>query len=323
MRPPRRLAAAALLAVVSLAASGCNSTPAAATVGGHALHQSALDAELAALSANGGYIRAVDASSASYGVSVQGAGHGTFSNQWTAHVLGGMVVAVAVHQYLAAHGELPSPALLTDALVVEATNYQQYWLGFPASYRQTLAERTAELAALEPPAAAASSVAGAYKQYHNLFFSQVCVRAASVSAASSPTAAAQAAGIATAMRTARGGPAGATVGILSCYDPQQLQSQAPAFVSTVEALAPGKVAAPQRTPNGYDIVAVTSRRVIPLDTDLRRVLSALIGSAIGNAVLQHVLAAAHVSVNRQYGAWADTGGAWQVVPPTAPTATSS
>jgi hypothetical protein len=320
---PRLLGAAAAAVALSLLASACDTSPYAATVGNQTIQQTALNVELADLSANHAYIAGVDSDSG--GLTVAGAAPGTYSSTWTAHVLTGMIEADAVHEALAARGELPDGALLTAARTVEAANYQSLWLGFPASYRDTLTERTAELAAIEPPSTPASEIATAYHRFSHYFFSRVCVRTAAIPVTGpAGSTGAYSEALALAGRIDAAGARHALSprlgGTVDCYDPVQFETQTASFDSTVLGLAVGRAAAPEKTSYGYQVIAVASRRLLPLAGPLRRVLSAVISSTSTSAAVEDVLAHTRVVVNPLYGEWKKDGSAgYVVVAPTTPT----
>ena len=80
----RRLAP--LLAVVAIAASGCDysSGSDAATVNGKKISVDSLQDELKEIRSNKTYRAAIESSSGGYGVSLAGAGKGTFNNEFAA-----------------------------------------------------------------------------------------------------------------------------------------------------------------------------------------------------------------------------------------------
>ncbi|MDA8063523.1 MAG: hypothetical protein M0T80_14050 [Actinomycetota bacterium] len=315
-RFPRVVAGLAACLSLALLTSACNTQPDAARVDGSAINQSALDAELSSLSANRAYIEAVDKASAQSGEQVAGAARGTYNSLWTAHVLTGAVTAAAVAHYLEVRGLAPDPSAISVAEAVEAADYGPYWAGFPASYRATLAERTADLARLGPPSLPASELASAYKQLAGYLYREVCVRAP-VFAASGPGAAASA----TALRRARSYAAlhsSASGPPAICYTPSQLVTQPAPFVSAVEGLAVGARGRVVPTSGGYEVVEVTRRVPLPLDPTLRATIEAVVATGSGAAFprLDSVLAQAKVVIDPEYGTWqGSTAKGFQVAPP--------
>ncbi len=314
-RLPRVLAGVALAVAVSLLAGACNAQPDAASVNGTSVNESALDAELALLSANRAYIQAVDRASARSGQQVAGAGHGTYNSLWTAHVLAGIITADAVHQYLAARGQLPGRTGLDVAAAVEAADYGPYWQGFPASYRATLVQRTADLARLGPPALPVAELRAAYHQLSGYLFREVCVRA--------PSFVTRQAAQAYASRVAAGG--GSALGArrgsaVTCYDSTQLYDQRAAFAAAARSLPVGTRGAVVPTAGGYEVVVVTRRASIPFDGTLRRTLGVVAATNGGSFPrVQSVLSKAKVTVDPQYGTWhGSPSRGYQVLVPRAP-----
>ena len=328
-RIPRILAAAAAAVSLALLASACNSQPAAATVDGTSINSSALDAELSSLSANRAYIAAVDKASAQSGQQVAGAARGTYNSLWTAHVLTGAVTAAAVSHYLDAHGMAPDRYAVMVAGAVEAADYGPYWSGFPASYRETLAVRTAELARLGAPALPAAELKAAYKQLSGYLYSEVCVRApvfapggssGKVDFAASLRQAKRYAGSVAAGGSSAGAGAAAPV---ECYTPTQLAAQPETFTSAVEALPVGTRGRVVRTSGGYEVVVVTHRTPIGLGSTLSRTLGAVVAFNPGGKFprLDSVLAHAKVTIDPEYGSWkGSTKQGYQVIPPRTPAA---
>jgi hypothetical protein len=312
---PRLVLGALAVAAVSLVASGCDTAPVAASVNGQLIKTTALNAELAQLAANPGYIAAVETAAGSISPEP-----GTYTTGWTAHVLTGEVIAAAVHQYLARHHDLPDAEMLTAARTVEAADYSTHnlWQAFPASYRTTLTERTAELATLEPPTAPTGRIDAAYRQFLPYFFSEVCVRQAAVTVTGTSGSVDYPASDAAARRLIA---TGAPQGVVACYTPASFELQPTSFTDAVLALGVGQYAAPQRTTSGYEVLQVVSRRIIPLGGDLTRALSVALEAGANSPVLDSVLARARVHVNPAYGTWvgsARTG--YAVRPPSVPSA---
>lgn len=329
-RIPRIIAGAAVAVSLGLLASACNSQPAAATVDGTSINQAALDAELSSLSTNKAYIAAVDKASSQSGQQIAGAVGGTYNSLWTAHVLTGAVTATAVHRYLEVHGAVPGRRAVLVADAVEAADYGRYWQGFPASYRQTLAARTADLARLGPPALPAKELEAAYKQLSGYLFSEVCVRAPVFAPGGSSGKIDFAASLRQAEAYARiidsgsGSSAGAGAGApVDCYTPTQLAAQSGAFASAVEALPAGARSRVVRTAGGYEVVVVTKRTPIDLTATLRRTIGAVVASNSGGSFprLDSVLAHAKVAIDPEYGSWQGSASrGYQVAPPRTPAA---
>ncbi len=305
-RLSRTLAAGAVALGAVLVTASCSASPQAASVNGQGFSSQAVNSELRSLSANSAYIRAVDQASLQSGQRVEGPSPGTYNSAWTAHVLTGMIDAAAVAQELSSRGRIPSRYQVMVARTVDSADFGPYWDRFPAPYRLTLAERTAELAMIGVPPVPVAQLRTAYQRFANYFFSSVCVR--EVVFGSKAAALAHTAHL-------RGGAALAG-GTVTCYTPAQLENQPNTFVGAVLALPVGKVSAPTPVPSGYAVEAVTKRVAIPLGPAMRGTLAVVIGASSDTA-LQALLARDHITVDPMYGTWRgsrQTGFA--VAPPT-------
>ena len=299
------------LAAVSLSGAGCDSSPWAATVDGQVIKQTALNAELRDRSASPVYMAAAAKSVGASGQSVTGAGTGTYSTSWSSSVLGQMIFGLVLHRHLAATAALPGPGDLDAARALDAALYGPAWYQFSAAYRSTLPGRDGDLARYEPLRSSSASTSPMRSVYQRLtttepaLFSQVCVR--TVFAATLAQADAGAAAI----KSAR---AGADIGgAVSCYSLADFEQQAIGLVDTVNTLPTGRAAAPQKTGGGYQVVAVTSRTLLPFDDATERALGLRVASQTSSAglsaALAPVLARARVRVNPLYGRWQTTGSA--------------
>lgn len=302
---PRLLAAGVVaLGAASLLGACAAPTPTAATVNGQSINQTAVDSELASLSANRSYIAAIDTANAQQGVRIEGPSNGTYNSAWTAHVLTGQIEASAVDQYLARGRQLPSQHEVMVARAVEAANYQQYWNRFSATYRLTLAARTADLALLPTPTVPAAELKAVYTRFKPYFFSEMCVRQAVFASRSAAEAFAT---------TPRG------AGSVTCYTPAQFESQPDSFTAAVISLTRGRASAPRRTPGGFAVDVVTTRRTIPLDGAMRRTLAVVVGANSGDPALERLLARDHVRVDPMYGKWRGSArSGFAVAPPSQP-----
>ncbi len=133
----RFLVGAAAAAVCALVASGCETSPVAVSVNSQQIKQTAINADIRAYAENAAFVKAYDSQQSSGGASpsVAGSAPGTYSSAFVAGVVNAAVQTTALHQYLAAHHNLPSPALLADARAWQSYLDSSYWLGFSASFR--------------------------------------------------------------------------------------------------------------------------------------------------------------------------------------------
>jgi hypothetical protein len=140
---------AAVLAAVSLTASGCDTSPYAAVANAHTIKQTTLNAELAAWAGNKQYVNAFDSANGSSGLNVAGFAPGTYNSGWVASILDNAVVAGLIHQHLRAlHEALDQPMMQAARAISEIS--QIGWSSFPPAFR-------------------------VYQQYKPYFFSQVCL----------------------------------------------------------------------------------------------------------------------------------------------------
>ena len=299
MKPLRStLAGVAALLVLTLTATACDTSPYAAKVNSQVIHQVALNAELRAWARSSAYVTSYN--SASTSGTVAGDAPGSYNTTWVAGILGGMVDASVVEQRVAATGQPPSSATMAAARSVNQVG-QVGWSGFSPAFRDVLVTRLADEAILTPVSAPPATLLGAYNQYKQYFFLQVCTVSSSAFSAS------QAASIA-AQKVPNGVP--------SCYNQSLFEAQPQAFQTAVLPLGVGQVSAPIKTSFGYQVVRVTSRAAQPYSQDLQQVLSLVIVSSQGtpNPVITGLLAKASVRINPAYGTWSSL----QVQPPAVP-----
>jgi hypothetical protein len=310
-RRRRLLALGAFAATVSLAAAGCDSSPPAATVNGHVIKQTTLQAELRELASNKAYVAAVDQAAAQGGgTTVTGLSPASYSSAFAAGVLDQMVEDTVIHHYLQAHDALPSASALAAARGVEEVGEGAYWQGFPASIRDEFVAGLAGRAMIEPRPGSSADARSAFTSHQANFFSRVCARQITVSirsangqvdfAASKAQANQIEGGINSARTTAGSG------GSVTCYSQPGLEDQSQAFFNTVIGLAPGHAAAPEETSYGYNVVAVDSRQLQAFTPDTAAVLAFVLNSNVQNGytpALVRVLQDAKVSVNPAFGTW--------------------
>lgn len=324
-RPPtpsrRALAGGAAALVAALLAAGCDTSPVAASVNGAEIKQTALNQEVRLETANRAYVDAVDRVAAANGstYSVVGDAPGALSSRFVDGVLTTLIDARAVHQHLAATRQGPSPEAYAAARAVDEALFGRLWLSFPAGFRDQQVAQDAEHAAIEPPPPAVelAQLRRPYQGTQQYFFAQVCVRTVAVTVdgpdgtLDRQASYARAATIADDYNTAADAGPGAAVttppqaGQVACYSGAALEAQGPELFTRVLALAPGHAAPPVPTGYGDSVTEVASRTTLPLDPTVARALALGITEAQGGAdpALQQVVAAAHVTVDPQYGSW--------------------
>jgi hypothetical protein len=308
------VAVAAVLGV-ALVASACDTSPVAATVGSQQIKQTALNAQLRALSGDQTYVAAAESS----GATVTGDSPGTWNSSWVADVLSTQVYSAAASQYVAKHGIQPGDDVLAAARGLGEALSGDVWLSFPASYRDQLTQLYADLAQVAPAPTDVAALMSVFDQYRADFFTEVCVRQQAFSVTGANGAIDFPASLAAAQAAVTGG--GLQGGTLTCYSQAEFETQPKEFVHTVKALAPGQAQAPQRTEYGYSVLGVDSRQSEEFTPAVQAVLGLGVNNGQAfNAALTHVLSQTRVQINPQYGTWqpASSSGPPQVVPPTGP-----
>jgi hypothetical protein len=304
------------MAACALVVSACDSSPVAVSVNSQKVKQTAVNADLRAYAENAAYVKAVDSNSQnqSAGVSVAGSAPGTYNAKFVAHVVTLDATDVALRQYLAAHHELPSAGLLAAERGWQAAQYGDLWIGFPASFRDVLAQQAADQAQFVTTSTDTASLRGAYKEAAGYLFAQVCVRQVSFTVDNGSGNVDYQASLAKADQ-ARSGPLGG--GMVVCYSPQTLEAQGESVYKTVVSLGAGQATKPQKTSFGYQIYQVTRRVQLPFDTNMARTVTQVADEQEGKPVSsleQKVLTAAKVHLNPQYGVWSPQAGVTPVVP---------
>jgi hypothetical protein len=291
---------AAVLAAVSLTASGCDTSPYAAVANAHTIKETTLNAELAAWAGNKQYVNAFDSANGSSGLNVAGFAPGTYNSGWVASILDNAVVAGLIHQHLRAlHEALDQPMMQAARAISEIS--QIGWSSFPPAFRNTLTTRLAEDANLTPTSVDSTTLQRVYQQYKPYFFSQVCLLEAAAFS------------LEQAQRLSTGGyPGGSQV----CYSQTQFENQPADFSQAVMKLGVYQVSQPIKTRYGYQVVEVVSRDVFGFTPQLQRVISVAIVNAQGspNPAVDGLLVSAKVKVNPQYGTWSQG----QITPPKTP-----
>jgi hypothetical protein len=344
VRPFRLFAVVAPVVLLAGVLSGCGSvSPNAATINGSAVTRSALNGELSDISASPRYIAALQ----SQGGQVAGSGPGTYTQGFVASILNARLVYLLIHDDLARRRALPDAADLSAAAQVATQRFTDqsgsFFSQFPASYRNTLTERLADVAKLEGLIGTDAADQQYYDTHTSEFATEVCVRHillaakdldGSVDFAVSKTEADQekakldgGADFATLAKAdsqdnAPGGSAangGALEGSApdKCLSAQDVSNLVTPFQQAVAELPLNQVSDPVQTQFGYHLIEVTSRVVAPLDQ-----AKADVAGQVFNVYLQKELTAASMKVDPQYGSVqkpnADNGDVPTIIPPTGP-----
>ncbi len=343
LRPTVRKLLLTVAAVLGtgLAATACNPvTPYAAVVNGTVITQSALNSELAAIAGNKSDVASIEAGATSNGaasLTITGPGPGTYGATFASEVLRQEILYVLIQQELVKHHVTVTSYDMTAARAdvpgaLQGSGQTAVALNdFPRAYQNLLTQRQADLEALEADLAGQTltqaSVAGYYATHAGEFYEACASRIEVASAlaalgveadlAKGTSFAAEAAAKSTDTQTSSQG------GQLGCGSGLQFTSSFGSAFSQAVATTPiGKPSAAVPGPNGYDIVEVSQRQPLPLDTAYSQIRQQL--TSAGSTALESLLSAdvarAAVTVDARYGTWSakSVNGNSGVIPPSVP-----
>jgi hypothetical protein len=316
----RILAGAAAAVVCVLVASACDTSPVAASANGEKIKQTALNAELRAVSSNKAYVAYYDGeqSNQSQGVQIVGDAPGTYGANYVAQTLTGDIQAAIERQYLAAHHRLPGPGLVAALRGFEADVNSTRWPDFPPAYRNELATKLAYLAEFVTTSPDTKDLRATATDASTYLYSRVCVRSIGVAEdnanGSVDYASARSKAVAIVQQNALDnelgsveGAAQVAGGVVTCYTPAQLEDRGNVFYQRILHLGVHRITAPIKTSFGYQLYVVTSRTHLPFDASLARAATLILDlsqqSAFNPVELRRVLASARVHVDPQYGTW--------------------
>jgi hypothetical protein len=323
-----------------LAATGCDSSPYAASVNGQVIKETALNRQLDLLASNKKFITdTIEASTADdgEGIQVTGQANGSYTAAWSADVLTAMVTAEVVHQHLVRANALPDAAQLAMARAVDSADYSGdlAWYRFSPEVRSIIVQRDAELARVVPvdTKITAAQLKGLYEsKLQTSLFTNVCVRDVDVDVDGAgggidyPASLAKAKALVSAIDAAGVSGAGAQSfgGSVTCYSHALFEQQSLGLIGTVLGIKAGSAAAPKKSEDGYQVFAVTKRTLVPYGLAFVKAVSALVqvdsinsgGSTL--PALETLVAEAHVKVDPAYGTWRKTKSGYAVVPPSGP-----
>lgn len=320
----------AALVAVAMVCAGCSTSSPAAMVNGHPVAESQLDQLLEGIASDKAYVTAFDTeqkdeveqeqeqAEASGGnpddyeaITVQGTGSGqdNYSLDWVTIELNNLIQSDAIHQYLQRRHQTPTATELASAFAAEDAVEPPVWEQLTPQARSFFTRFDAEHALIEPKVLTAKSDKQFYSKYRSYFWSQVCLSEVDVSVAgrnglvNMATSKQRAEAEAKSMESS-----GAASGARYCLSPEQLTERPSNFASTVRALAPGKAAAIAGH-SGYQAVEVTSRTVVPFNSQSERVIDVMVnfggsrGTGQGDTALISLLSKDKVQVNMRYGEW--------------------
>lgn len=342
---PKVIAGVALSAALGASLlSGCGTAPYAATVNGEPISVQELGAHARSWASSPAFVKYQDSQFAAQEAEAEeegesnvpsntvlgnGTGPNVYGMYWTTLQLSNMITALALGQYLSAHRNLPSRVRLSAAWSAEWAENPTIWSEVGSSARSDGASYVAMRAQLVP-ATDAKTDESFYTSNKKYFWASVCVLTDDVSVVGSngsvdmSASRSQAEGVAkTLAANPTSPPAAVDNGSHYCDTPEQLISGPASFASSVQALAPGQVAL-ERESWGYQVLQVTSRRVIPFTDAIAAIIEIVTsgGGAQGQPNSEtpviNVLKHSRIRVSPTFGSWATTlpsPYAPQVLPP--------
>ena len=335
--------------VLALVTSACGDTvrPAAATVNGKTISQDALDDELEAIEGNRAYVEQVQQG----GFQVLGEGNGTLTNDFVGRVLTRQIFLFLVHEELVRKDLTVTQAEIdrSEQAVVESVGGDEVFNAFPASYRETLKRRDAEVAKLQASLGGKEVTDADVKAFYDANqqqFAQTCVSHILFGVADAATGQLDQEATAAQVDRLRAEAAAAKAEIDAGADFAAIAAQrsvdtsnkdqggdlecgaagrfVPEFEIAMDALAVGAVSDPVQTQFGLHLIKVTDRKTQALEEVepmIRQQLESQ-GQAELSTFLQEALADAKISVNPRYGRFSKDGQSPGVIPPGAPTTTA-
>ena len=323
---------ALLLACLLLFGAACSRpNHAAATVNGATITDQDVVDELNAIVGNGDYLAQVEAQLA--GGRVRGDSPGSFDSAFVAQVLRGRIAYSLVHQELDRRkvviDDVCRNAAEQDAYrsvgADDLTKGKQIFDAFPASFRETLLTRNAEVLALQAKLVELpcqpEDAARLYFDAHPEEFSQACLTVMSVDPAKADAVYAQLQGGAdfatVAQANSNDGSGSQDVGCVS------LTQLSPEFAAELAKTPVGQVAKPVQNNASSIIMRVNDRKTGTFD-ELRTQAQEVAAVAQSNAFrtwYQEALIGASVTVDARYGTWNPEQGA--IDPPAGGTTTTT
>lgn len=288
----------------TLIASACDSSPVAVRVNSEQIKQTRVNADLREYAGNEAFVKAYESQSQG-GSTVQGASPSTYSSTFVAGVLNSLITSTALHQYLAAHHNLPGARQVAAARAWESAIQSNYWLGFSPSFRDQMAENFADESQLVKVTQKESTLRGAVHAAAGYLFTLTCVRQVGFHVGAPDGKPDFAASLAAAREATRGGHQLAG-GAVTCYSPPRLEDQGNPLYNEVVRAKVDQPIAPQRTSFGYQVIEVTHRNELPFNDEMRKVTSLVAQQETGggaNGQLQKVITSARIWLNPQYGTW--------------------
>ena len=336
----RRLLPLIVAAAIGLSSAACGAvTPYAATVNGERITTRALDDELDAIRANRGYVEGIEAGQIQVGGTDEGRDD-TFATAFVARVLTRQIYLELVAQEVARRKLEVTPAIRRQAEADVIAGFRaagdppsgtpKVWTDFPEDYRDVLVERTAHVSLLQQELAGVEVDEAAIRRFYEenaARFEQTCARhilteqQAEAEAARARIAAGEDfAAVASAVSKDPG--SAAQGGSLGCVGPGNF---VPEFEQAMEALQPGQTSEVVQTQFGFHVIQVTERKAQALEEVEPQIRQELLAGAEEgfNGFVAEAVESAKVTINPRYGRLSREGGQFEVIPPSAPTTTTS
>lgn len=339
----------ALVALVAVSLTGCGEARSyAARVDGDEISQGELEDELEAIAGNDRYLASLE----QQGFQIRGTGRGeTFDMAFVSRILTRQIFLELVEQEFRDRDlEISNDERRqAEQQVIESVGGRDVYDDFPESYRETLIERQAQVAALQLDVADIATDEEAVRRFYEAqgeqLFARTCVSHILFSVLGPdgrPDLAAveeqqeqlleqaqrtrarleRGAGFAELARELSADEqSGAEGGSLGCVGPGNF---VPEFEMAMEQLAVGEISQPVKTQFGYHLILVTDRNVAPLEEVTEDVRQRLFAEAQDefSSFLRQKVDDADIDVNPRYGTFERDTPSPGVVPPGAPTTTA-
>lgn len=317
----------ALVAAVTLAASGCGSVSSyAATVNGTRISRSSLEGELRDIAGNDKYLKFIESQ-------VQVRSNGVFDAAFTASVLSRQIIYELVDKDLARRKIILSAGDLAAARasVGNRVGGDDVFKAFPKSYQDTLVRRSADVTVLSFALAGQGTPEQASRAYYDAHpgdFAQACVSHILVPTQDQANqvkarldGGEDFATVAKAVSTDTG--SASQGGQLGCYSHDN--QLVPEFSQAMFTQPVGQVGAPVQTQFGFHLILVKSRTVPPYEQVAAQARDAAAAATQDklHSWVEGVIDRAKIKVNPQYGHFEKKGADSRVVPPQAPTTTTN
>ncbi len=324
----RYLKEVVLTAGAGVLLSACSVSPYAAKVNGTVITQGELINELKSVALNKSFVAQLEKSQGS----IYGSGSGTFSSTFTAEILNRRISITLINEALDRLHLKVSPSALAVAYPVASAGFggATVFAGFPKAYQAQLISDTAAVNTLESHLAGkvlTSSTINSYYNQHVGSFTEYCSSDILVSTQSQASSLAsqisKGASFSTiAKKYSKDTNTAANGGVLGCGLLSQYTSAfGSTFTSAVSALGVNQVSKPFKGGQGWYLVEVTSKPVVPEAQAVPSIVSQLLGSQAPTKLAQYVQSFAKSSsvyVNPAYGSLSLANGQVAVLPPSQP-----